>query len=178
MILTDRSILNNKHDIVIKPFNKEQLGTNSYDLTLNPVLKVYTNDILDTKNPNPSVEITIPEEGLVLDTNKVYIATTNEYTETYNHVPILADKSSLARLGLATHYNAGFGDESFKGKWTLELSCTQPIRIYPNMKICQIYYIKTLDKPIINYNNKKSAKYQNQTEATTSLNHLNYVYQM
>jgi len=166
MILTDKDILSKKSQIIIKPFNLKNLNPNSYDLTLHDTLFVYTEDTLDAKLDNPIQNIKIPEEGYVLQPNELYIARTNEYTETYNHVPHLADKSSLARLGISTHFNAGFGDNGFKGTWTLEIKVTKPIRIYPNMKICQIYYQampKQFRKPTT-YN----GKYQNQSDATSS----------
>jgi len=65
---------------------------------------------------------------------------TLEYTETYGLVPMLEGRSSIGRLGLFVHVTAGFGDVGFKGYWTLEIHCIQPIRIYPYVEICQIYY--------------------------------------
>lgn len=38
------------------------------------------------------------------------------------------------------HVTAGFGDVGFEGFWTLEIFCVQPVKIYPNVEICQIYY--------------------------------------
>ncbi len=53
---------------------------------------------------------------------------------------MLEGRSSVGRLGLFIHVTAGFGDVGFAGYWTLEIFCVQPIRIYPNVEICQIYY--------------------------------------
>jgi dCTP deaminase len=63
-----------------------------------------------------------------------------EYTETDKYVPMLEGRSSIGRIGLYIHVTAGFGDVGFSGYWTLEMHCLQPIRIYPNVEICQIYY--------------------------------------
>ena len=38
------------------------------------------------------------------------------------------------------HVTAGFGDVGFNGYWTLELACVQPVKIYPNVEIGQIFY--------------------------------------
>jgi dCTP deaminase len=38
------------------------------------------------------------------------------------------------------HVTAGFGDVGFAGYWTLEMFAVQPIRIYPGVPICQIFY--------------------------------------
>ncbi|MBR6435373.1 MAG: dCTP deaminase, partial [Thermoguttaceae bacterium] len=47
---------------------------------------------------------------------------------------------SIGRLGLFVHVTAGFGDVGFAGFWTLEIFAVQPIRIYPGVRICQIFY--------------------------------------
>jgi len=123
MILVDKTILSeiDKGNIKVVPFNREYLGTNSIDLTLNPEILVYRNDVLDCKSINTTKPITIPNEGMVLMPGQLYIASTNEYTETLNAVPKLEGKSSLGRLGLFIHVTAGYGDVGFKGTWTLEL---------------------------------------------------------
>lgn len=129
-----------KGNIVIEPFIKENINPNSYNVTLNNKLLVYDCDIIDMKIENPTKEIIIPEEGLVLETNKLYLGRTNEYTETKTFIPSIDGRSSIGRLGLFIHVTAGFGDVGFKGTWTLEIQCVQPIRIYPNIKIGQLHY--------------------------------------
>ena len=83
-MLTGREILKQikKGNIVIEPFNEKQLNPNSYNITLNKDLLVYDCDILDVKKSNPTKKLEIPEEGLVLEPGKLYLARTNEYTET------------------------------------------------------------------------------------------------
>ena len=159
MILTGQEILRRWHkgnDIKIDLFDPKKLNPNSYNLTLFPELKIYTNQIIDSKNPKTET-IEIPKNGLVLQPNILYLGSTNEYTETYNLVPKIDGRSSIGRLGISVHVTAGFGDIGFKGRWTLEIFVIQPIIIYPNMEICQIsYYIPYGD--ITNYN----GRYQNQ----------------
>lgn len=157
MILTGMEILKKlTRDIIINPFDHKKLNPNSYNLTLYPELKTYKNQIIDPKNIETDT-IEIPKYGLVLQPNKLYLGSTNEYTETYNLVPKIDGRSSIGRLGISVHITAGFGDIGFKGKWTLEISVVQPVIIYPNMEICQIsYYIPYGD--ITNYN----GRYQNQ----------------
>ena len=143
-------------DIVIEPFNKNQLNPNSYNLKLHNELLIYDEDILDMKKENKTKTIIIPEEGLVLEPGKLYLGRTVEYTETNNYVPMLEGRSSIGRLGLFIHVTAGFGDVGFKGYWTLEIFCVQPIRIYPSVEVCQIYY-HGLDGE---YEEYSSGKYQ------------------
>ena len=122
MILSGKEI--QKHigtDIIIEPFDPKRVNPNSYNLSLSNELLVYDNDELDMKIPNPAHQITIPEEGLLLQPNKLYLGRTNEYTATSRYVPMLEGRSSTGRLGLFIHVTAGFGDIGFAGYWTLEI---------------------------------------------------------
>ncbi|MCS6133179.1 dCTP deaminase [Clostridium botulinum] len=166
MILSGKEIL--KHigeDIIIEPFSEERINTNSYNLTLFNELLVYKNDTLDMKIPNETEKLIIPEEGLLLEPGKLYLGRTNEFTQTNKYVPMLEGRSSTGRLGLFIHVTAGFGDIGFAGYWTLEIFCVQPIRIYPNTEICQIYY-HNIDGEYDLYN---SGKYQNNNGIQPSL---------
>jgi dCTP deaminase len=126
--------------IVINPFDDKLLNPNSYNLRLAEELLVYTHRPLDMKTPNPTEELIIPAAGLLLEPGRLYLGRTVEYTETDRHVPMLEGRSSVGRLGLFVHVTAGFGDVGFHGYWTLEVFCVEPIRIYPRVPICQIYY--------------------------------------
>jgi dCTP deaminase len=126
---------------------------------------VYENPVLDMKTPNPTRMITIPEEGLLLETNTLYLGRTIEHTRTDKLVPMLEGRSSIGRLGLFIHVTAGFGDVGFSGFWTLEIFCVQPIRIYPGVEICQIYYHAIEG----DYDLYESGKYQNNTGIQPSL---------
>jgi dCTP deaminase len=143
--------------IFIEPYNPAQLNPNSYNLKLHNRLMVYNNDELDMKTENKAHELIIPEEGLLLETNKLYLGRTLEYTRTEGLVPMLEGRSSVGRLGMFIHVTAGFGDVGFAGYWTLEIFCVQPIRIYPGVEICQIYYHNLNGE----YENYKNGKYQN-----------------
>ena len=127
-------------DIRIDPYQEHSLNPNSYNLRLHNELIIYTNKELDMKTPNPTQTFVLPEEGYLLQPGRLYLGRTLEYTETYNLVPMLEGRSSIGRLGMFVHVTAGFGDVGFKGYWTLEISCIQPVRIYPGVGICQIFY--------------------------------------
>lgn len=166
MILSGKEIA--KHigkEIVIEPFDEKRLNPNSYNLSLANELLVYDENILDMKVENTAHRIIIPEEGLLLEPNRLYLGRTNEYTATDRYIPMLEGRSSTGRLGLFIHVTAGFGDVGFKGYWTLEIFCVQPIRIYPNIELCQIYY-HDIDGE---YEPYKSGKYQNNTGIQPSL---------
>ncbi|MCA9039882.1 MAG: dCTP deaminase [Planctomycetaceae bacterium] len=152
-------------NIEIDPFRESQLNPNSYNLTLHDELLVYEEIVLDMKRPNRYRRYEIPEEGFVLQPHKLYLGRTVERTETHNLVPMLEGRSSVGRLGLIVHCTAGFGDVGFCGYWTLEMFAVQPVRIYPHIPICQIFY-HTLEGPIEEY---KSEKYQHNRDIQPSL---------
>ena len=158
MILTGKEIKRRLgNDIVIDPFNDDQLNPNSYNLKLYNELMVYKSDILDTKCNNETEAINIPKEGFILEPGQLYLARTLEYTETRNLVPMILGRSSVGRLGITVHITSGFGDIGFCGYWTLQLTSIKKVRIYPYMKICQIFYHDILGE----HDDYISTKYQN-----------------
>lgn len=165
MILSDKLILAQIEDgnIIIEPFDKECLGTNSYDVHLGKYLATYRSRVLDAKVHNEIDHFEIPKDGFVLQPNTLYLGVTLEYTETHKHVPFLEGKSSTGRLGIDIHATAGKGDVGFCNTWTLEISCTQPVRIYAGMPIGQLIYFVVDGDVEIMYNTKSNAKYNNKT---------------
>ena len=176
----------NKPNIIIDPFDERCLGSNSYDLHLSPVFKVYTDTVpkgmkthlefdenqkysmrdwfydkryyykylanpqdfdyrnpkfmIDTTKQKKTIEFEIPETGAILNPQLGYLASTVEYTETYNLFPYIDGKSSLGRNFVLNHHTAGRGDDGFCGTWTLEIHVLHPTVVYPYMRIGQIYY--------------------------------------
>lgn len=152
-------------DIIIEPFSDLQLNPNSYNLRLHHELLVYEDSVLDMKKNHAVKKIIIPQEGMVLEAGKLYLGRTLEHTKTDRHVPMLEGRSSIGRLGLFIHITAGFGDVGFNGFWTLEMFCVQPVKIYPGVEICQIFY-HTIEGEYTKY---VSNKYQNNQGIQPSL---------
>jgi dCTP deaminase len=166
MILSDSKILEaiDRKDIVIEPYTRDCLGSNSYDVHLGKHLAVYVDPVLDARKHNKVRALEIPEEGYVLQPGILYLGVTQEYTETHGYVPFLEGKSSVGRLGIDIHATAGKGDVGFCNYWTLEISVSMPVRVYAGMPIGQLIYF-TVDGLVENtYNNKASAKYNARTE--------------
>ena len=166
MILSGEEIRNNLGDkIIIEPFDDANLNPNSYNLTLHNEVLTYEEVVLDMRQQNRVRRLTIPDEGLVLNPSQLYLARAVERTETHGFVPMIEGRSSIGRLGLFVHVTAGFGDVGFCGYWTLEMFAVQPVRIYPHVSICQIFYhqIEGEIKPYV------SDKYQNNRDIQPSL---------
>ncbi|MGB9591682.1 MAG: dCTP deaminase [Candidatus Kryptoniota bacterium] len=165
MILTDGRILEeiDKGNIVIKPFDRKYLGSNSYDVHLASTLAVYREEILDARQHNMLNYFKIPEDGFLLLPGRLYLGVTEEYTETHGFVPFLEGKSSIGRLGIDIHSTAGKGDVGYCNTWTLEISVKQPVRIYAGMPIGQLIYFEISGEVLVPYNQKRSAKYNKRT---------------
>jgi dCTP deaminase len=184
-VLVDSEIITQlgRASIIIEPFHRKHLGTNSYDVHLAPTLRVYKTEHesvkrvtvgqlhgsveyisdeipLDVRVPRGTVDINIDQDvGHVLKPGELYLASTVEYTESHEHLPILNGKSSLGRLGLSIHVTAGTGDVGFRGHWTLELHVVKPLRIYAGMAVGQLLWFTASGPPEVPYDLKPSAKY-------------------
>ncbi|MBD3216552.1 MAG: dCTP deaminase [Candidatus Lokiarchaeota archaeon] len=161
MMLTSDEILKNlkEGNIVIYPFNLENLNPNSYDIRLGNTMLEYSDTLLDPFKQNNYEKLLAYKDDSgrrywILEANKLYLSHTLEYTETLNLIPCLSGKSSLARLGLQIHMTAGFGNIGFKGYWTLEIKACQEIKLYAGMRIGQIYYTDPSGKIDKLYNGK------------------------
>jgi len=153
------------HNIRIDPFDESKLNPNSYNLSLHDELLVYEEVVLDMRKSNRVERVKIPEEGLVLTPNQLYLGRTIERTETHNLVPMIEGRSSIGRLGLFVHVTAGFGDVGFCGYWTLEMFAVQPVKIYPGVQICQLFFHQ-IHGDITEYS---SEKYQHNRDIQPSM---------
>lgn len=152
-------------DIIVDPFDQEQLNSNSYNLSLHDEILVYEEVVLDMRQVNRTRRLRIPDDGMVLKPDQLYLGRTKERTETHNLVPMIEGRSSIGRLGLFVHVTAGFGDVGFCGYWTLEMFAVQPVRIYPGVPICQIFYHEIAGA----FEAYSSNKYQHNTDIQPSL---------
>ena len=166
MILSDLRILEEiaKGTILIRPYDRAFLGSNSYDVHLGKWLAKYRDEVIDARKHNLIDYFEIPDEGFVLQPHVFYLGATLEYTETHAHVPFLEGKSSTGRLGIDIHATAGKGDVGFCGNWTLEISVKQPVRIYKGMPIGQLIYFPVEGEIEVKYSQKKDAKYSGQPD--------------
>ncbi len=172
MILSGKEILKEIENerLVIDPFNPQQINPNSYNLRLHDELLVYTDTLLDMKKRHETELLKISDAGLLLEPGRLYLGRTLEYTKTKGYVPMLEGRSSVGRLGLCVHVTAGFGDVGFSGFWTLEIHCIQPIRIYPFVEICQIYYHSIQGE----YDEYLRGKYQNNCGIQPSMLYIDF----
>ncbi|HIP33990.1 MAG TPA: dCTP deaminase [Bacteroidia bacterium] len=192
MILLKRDIEKafKKGKIIFTGDLKKAINPNSINVKLGAKLKTYTpvkikktkygkrivkinnNEvILDCKSNNKVYSIDIPMDGLILDPSIFYLGHTVEKGGSDFYVPMYEGRSSLARLGLISHFSAGFGDIGFKSQWTLEISVKEPLKVYPDMDIGQIYFVKGSSKKT---NDLYIGKYSNQSGVQPSKLHEDF----
>jgi dCTP deaminase len=169
-ILADSAILAavEAGDIVVEPFDRDCLGSNSYDVHLGSTLAVYelpvnTEErfalVLDAAQLNRVRYFEIPDAGYVMEPDTLYLGVTAEYTESHKHVPFLEGKSSCGRLGLSVHATAGKGDVGFANHWTLEMTVVHPLRVYAGMPVAQLIFFVVAGEVLVPYDQKPSANY-------------------
>ncbi|MEM6689909.1 MAG: dCTP deaminase [Planctomycetota bacterium] len=145
MLLTGQEI--QRHiggQIDIDPFDPARINPNSYNLSLHDELLIYEEVVLDAASPNRYRRVSIPAGGITLQPGMLYLGRTVEYTKTNGLVPLIQGRSSLSRLGLFINPGGSLGQVGYCGTWTIELNCVQPVRIYPAMQICQIFYMEVV----------------------------------
>src|SRR3989344_6295568 len=145
MILTGSEIEKEfkKSNITIIPFNKKQINPNSYNYRIG-------NELIDFSN-NKFKKIKIPKIGFVLKPHQLYLANTYEILGSNKYAMSLIGRSSLGRLGLFLQVSANLGHTGSVHRWTLELVCAKPLKVYPHMIIGQISFWKNFGS-ITHYN--------------------------
>lgn len=142
MILTGNEIQKQvkKGRIILTPFNKQNITTNSYDLTLGDSYIKYTCKIIDPARKNKYVLKKIPKTGLLLKKGDFILGHSVEKLGSKHYVPIIHARSSIARMGLFVHVTADLIDIGSIGNVTFQLYATLPIKIYSLMTIGQVSF--------------------------------------
>jgi len=154
MALSDEKILQEKAagNVVIEPFQKDNLGTASYDVTLgrhffaeqtpehfqhvyNPYDKNHVERIwgnpLEAKSADAVFRhydfdfagIDPNDEVIVLDPGETILAHTREFIGGRNHITtMMKARSSLGRNFIEICKCAGWGDVGYTGRWTMEIT--------------------------------------------------------
>jgi dCTP deaminase len=138
--------------------------------------RYYYYDCLDLKNPNQEYnKFDITEDGFVLIPNKGYLFACNEHITIGRNLAARVDgKSSLGRYFVKIHETAGFVVPNFSGKIVLEVTCQEPIRIYPNIPICQLIFYRVEGIVNVAYGEGSNDKYQGQDGVQASKYYLNF----
>jgi dCTP deaminase len=170
MILTDREIKNSLASgliLIDPPPPADAYASTTVDLTLDPTLRLFRkiapglSVTIDPGLPGYKAKdllagvtdaLVIPETGWDLEPGRLVLGWTRERIELRVHGRVAArveGKSGLARVGLAIHCTAPIIHAGFVGTIQLEIvnHGPLPIRLRPNIPICQLCFEQTLGMP-------------------------------
>ncbi len=144
MILTGNQIkqeILNKN-IFIENYNESSLQPNNYDFHLGRDLIKYSSGILNENNQTINgEEIFLEDEGYLLKPDELYLGITEEATASNTYTQLLFGDNSLASLGIWVQITAPMAHVGSKIRWTLEIRCVKPVRVYPGMKFGKICFL-------------------------------------
>jgi dCTP deaminase len=126
--------------IVIEPYSDEFIEPNSYAFHLGGTLLRHEDQVIDPKTPASTQEIVIPEVGYVLEPGVFYLGHTLERIGGVTFTSELFGNHSTAALGMWVQTSASLGHVGAVINWTLEICVTQPLRVYPNMRLGKICF--------------------------------------
>lgn len=149
-------------NIQISEFDKANVNPNSYNVRLGNTVTIYEQiKAIDMHDPSTyrghEKTYEIRSDGFMLRPGITYLIPIREEIYTPIFEPILTGRSSVGRLGIRVHDEAGFGDIGFRGHFTLQMHVTLPTRVYAGDPMAQIYFLTPFGKTDIQYN----GKYQN-----------------
>lgn len=135
-------------EITIDPFAEGQLNPNSYNYRLGTQIARVDPRVSLGEYENDTALEPIPDEGYLLQPRALYLSSTFETIGSRHYVTSLIGRSSVGRLGLFVQLTADLGHLGDPHRWTLELTCVQPITIYAGMLIGQVSFWKPTGQPV------------------------------
>ncbi len=134
--------------IVIKPFNKTQIGAGSIDLHLGDTFRIFknrsgtfdVNDNSDYKDITELLQIKKGENISIKPGELIHGITIEDIRLPKGISARIEGRSRFARVGLLTHLSSGFMQPGTHGKIVLEIANLSPLTlaIKPGTAICQI----------------------------------------
>lgn len=125
----------------IEPFDHRQVEQNSYGFRLGHRLVECEETVFDSRRPPAQLVPTlIPEAGVVLRPDRLYLGETLEIIGSQQHACELYGSLSIASLGVWIQVSAPLGHTGAVVRWTLEIRVTQPVRVRAGMMIGKVAF--------------------------------------
>jgi dCTP deaminase len=151
VLLSDKRIMEERDhgNLIIDPFDIQQLGTNSYDCRLGEWYFQPTKyaDVVDFTDEEQARsfwgEPTKAEGTILVKPGSTILAHTQEVVGARNgFTTTMHARSSIGRSGLSVCKCAGVGDVGYVSRWTMEISdhTTCSIVLPIGIRICQIKF--------------------------------------
>jgi len=128
--------------ITISPYSPVQLNPTSYSYRLGLEISELSSSAGAAGETGDTV-VEIGEAGMLLQPGRLYLSHTYEVIGSRECVVTLMGRPSIGRLGLFVQLSADLGNIGDAHRWTLELTCVQPIMIYPRMLIGELTFWET-----------------------------------
>ena len=137
--------------LIIRPFQPDQLGAASVDLTLGDEIRVIESgaepiDLLDEADYRDYTSVRRLDEPYVLEPGCTIHGITRERISLPPDLcGFLEGRSRFARLGLMIHVTSAFVQPGVSNRQVLEMSnvSNRPLRIHPGVRLCQIVLLRT-----------------------------------
>jgi len=153
MILTKDKILEEIKGkrIKIEPYNSDNLGPASYDLTLSDNFRVYKgNEKINLgENTDYKKYTKLVKGSIILNPGEFVLGITKEKITLPSDIcGWLTGRSRFARLGLQIHSTAAFLQPGIKNKQVLEIYnlSSDTLELEEGLKVCQIIFDRTEGK--------------------------------
>lgn len=151
-MLSDKQILYEleRRNIVIKPFDKRQLGSNSYDVRIGNYVARSNNNhkTIDIYNKDDITRFWMIQKAtdvITVSPGETILSHTVEVVGGRNYIATKMNaRSSLGRCGISVCKCAGFGDVGYVNKWTMEItnSLNVSVSLRVGMRVAQISFFK------------------------------------
>lgn len=138
-------------NIVITPFNEDQVGPGSVDLHLGNEFRLFKklHQIYHVDNNadfNQITELVTVDDMFVLMPQETVLGITVERIKLPPYLcGWLEGRSRFARLGLMVHITAGFMQPGIDNRQVLEISnvSSVPLALHPGTRFCQFVFMRT-----------------------------------
>lgn len=137
--------------LALSPFEREQLGAASIDLTLGDEIRVFDTgpgpiDLVESADYRDHTRVLSLDQPYVLPPGSTVHGITRErITLPRNLCGFLEGRSRFARLGLMIHVTSAFVQPGVSNRQVLEMSnvSSHPLRIHAGVRLCQLVLLRT-----------------------------------
>lgn len=146
--------------LVISDFDESRVNPNSYNIRLgNSVTMLNGVKVIDMHDPSTYADAYATyklndTDGFIARPGITYLIPTMEEIHSPYYEPIITGRSSIGRLGIRVHEEAGFADIGYKGHLTIQLKVTLPTKIYAGDPVAQLYFLTPCGSIDMQYNGK------------------------
>src|ERR1700716_3240575 len=113
-------------NIVISPFSPDNLNPSSYSYHMGDEILEQSVDC-DGNETHCAEPVPIDESGVLLQPKRLYLTNTHQHLGSRKYVAFRSGCRPVAELGLFVQLSANLGNLGDAHRWTLELTCVQPV---------------------------------------------------